>query len=125
MKDTLSVLTRLKHTMILCFISLIVFSCAGSRTAQRGALLRAEKAYARGEYEEAMTHASRAENRYSSEMSQSEKASAALLKANCLSQLNRLPEAIAMYNFVVNTFPETSEAAMAGARLKELQSSEN
>ncbi len=98
----------------LCAVTLSV-ALAACGTAQKGALISANKALANQKYDECLQHLSSAETL--GEFSESIHPQVLFKRGMCLEGLNRKPEAYAIYRVLIGRYPSSDWTAQAKARL--------
>ncbi len=105
-------MNHLRITIVLLLV-LLVTGCA---TAQKGAMGRAYSAIKDGRYESALARLSDAEKYVppSPEL----QAEIAFLRGRSYEGMNRIPEAIGSYRYLVETFPKSIYGFQAKERLK-------
>ena len=102
-------------TLTLTVVTMMIMGCA---TAQRGAISRSYKMIEDGKYESALRRLSAAEKYV--EPTPELSAEICFLRARCFEGLNRLDDAVGLYDFILEMYPDTQHAFRAQRRLKTL-----
>ena len=102
-------------TLTLTLVTLIIMGCA---TAQRGAMGISYSLIEDGKYESALRRLSQAELYV--EPTPELRAEISFLRAKCYEGLNKTDDAIGLYEFIVQKFPDTQYAFQAQRRLRRL-----
>jgi outer membrane protein assembly factor BamD (BamD/ComL family) len=105
--------------LIKIIIVLTTLSLTGCATAQKGAMLGAYSDIRKAKFQEALGELSAAENYI--KPSPALQAEIAFLKGQCYEGLNKIPEAIGSYKYLVAIFPESIYAYQAKERLQALE----
>jgi len=108
---------KLFLTIVLVIISLLLQSCYG--LAQKGAMIKAYKAFEKDECSVVMKKLSQAESY--KDPSAALKAEISYLRAQCLEKQSKFREAIGIYNYIISTFPQSEYAFRAKERIQALE----
>lgn len=100
-------------------ISLVMcFSLTACGISQQGALYQAQRSYQEADYETCLTKLSQAEGY--GEYSEAVSSEISFYRGLCLERADRIPEAGAVYQNLIRTYPQSNGAAQAQGRIRNL-----